>query len=60
MTNRNAQNEYYLTDLPTLLKEEGEKVIICSIQNQEEVFGVNTMDDLNRVEEIMKTRGNND
>ncbi|MFA5341439.1 MAG: NTP transferase domain-containing protein [Clostridia bacterium] len=60
MTNNNAQNEYYLTDLPTLLNAEGEKVIICSINDQDEIYGVNTMDDLNRVERIMKSRGNND
>jgi len=57
MTNKNAQNEYYLTDLPTLLKEEGEKVIVCSIKNQEEVYGVNTLEDLYRVEQVMRARG---
>jgi len=57
MTNKNAQNEYYLTDLPTLLKEEGEKVIVCSIKDQEEVYGVNTLEDLYRVEQVMRARG---
>ena len=60
MTNNNAQNEYYLTDLPTLLKKEGEKVVICMINEQDEVYGVNTMEDLDRVESIMKKRGAND
>ena len=60
MTNNNAQNEYYLTDLPTLLKKEGEKVVICMINEQDEVYGVNTMEDLDRVESIMRKRGAND
>lgn len=60
LTNNNAQNEYYLTDIPTLLKQEGERVIICTIHDQEEVYGVNTLEDLNRVEGIMKRRGEND
>lgn len=60
MTNNNAQNEYYLTDLPALLKEEGERIKICSINDLEEVYGVNTVEDLKRVEDIMKARGAND
>jgi len=49
-----------LTDLPTLLKKEGEKVVICMINEQDEVYGVNTMEDLDRVESIMRKRGAND
>lgn len=60
LKNRNAQNEYYITDLPTILQEEGEKVVVCVIHDQDEVYGVNTLPDLHRMEEILKKRGEND
>ncbi len=44
--NNNAQNEYYLTDMPMIFIEKGLKVETYSIDNITEVYGVNTMEDL--------------
>ena len=52
----NAQGEYYLTDLPRILKERGEKVGVCVRDMGEELIGVNTPAQLAQVEEILRTR----
>ncbi len=52
----NAQGEYYLTDLPRILKERGEKVGVCVRDMGEELIGVNTPAQLAQVEEILLTR----
>lgn len=52
----NAQGEYYLTDLPRILKERGEKVTVCVRNMGEELIGVNTPAQLAQVEEILRAR----
>ncbi len=46
----NAQGEYYLTDVPALMLEGGEKVGVCDICTPREMLGVNTPDQLARAE----------
>jgi len=46
LKNTNAQNEYYLTDMPQIFVEKGLKVETYSIENSTEYFGVNTLEDL--------------
>ncbi len=46
LKNTNAQNEYYLTDMPQIFVEKGLKVETYSIKNSTEYFGVNTLEDL--------------
>lgn len=50
----NAQHEYYLTDLPVILKARGETVRVCSLPMETQLIGVNTPAQLAQVEEILK------
>ncbi len=54
----NAQHEYYLTDLPVILKARGEKVGVCSLPMDDQLIGVNTPAELALVEELLKGGGN--
>ncbi len=54
----NAQGEYYLTDAPAWLVGPGEKVGVCAGCTAEEMLGVNTVEQLQQVEEIIKRRRN--
>lgn len=49
----NSQGEYYLTDVPAILKSEGEKVGICNRHLGLELLGVNTAEQLSLVEELL-------
>lgn len=57
LNNNNAQGEYYLTDVISILKNEGEKVGAIDT-DFEETLGVNSRVQLSQVEEIMKNRIN--
>ncbi len=50
----NAQGEYYLTDLPQILKNRGEKVAVCVRDMGDELIGVNTPAQLEQVERILR------
>ena len=50
----NVQNEYYLTDVPALILEAGGKVGIHETQDENEGVGVNTQEDLEIVESLLK------
>ena len=52
----NAQGEYYLTDAPLFLAGQGEKVGVCAACTAEEMLGVNDIEQLRQVEEILKRR----
>ncbi len=52
----NAQGEYYLTDAPAWLRKQGEKVGVCAACTPEEMLGVNTPDQLQQVEDILRKR----
>jgi bifunctional UDP-N-acetylglucosamine pyrophosphorylase/glucosamine-1-phosphate N-acetyltransferase len=49
VTRRNAQNEYYLTDVIGLLASEGRRVAAWCIEDAREVAGVNNPDELDAV-----------
>ena len=49
VTRRNAQNEYYLTDVIGLLASEGKTVAAWCIEDSREVAGVNNPDELDAV-----------
>ena len=53
--NENAQGEYYLTDVPAILMEQGKKVGICCRHLGLEIIGVNTPEQLAQVEEALMT-----
>lgn len=53
LQNNNAQGEYYLTDVPYLLQQEGYEINTHTIGNEREIFGVNTEEDLARAEKYL-------
>lgn len=58
LNNKNAQGEYYLTDVIEILKTEGERVGAVAAPLQE-TLGVNSRVQLAQVEKIMRDRINN-
>lgn len=50
----NAQNEYYLTDAPSLMQRQGQKVDTCKRDLGMEIIGVNTVDQLKEVEALLQ------
>ncbi|UOO38231.1 NTP transferase domain-containing protein [Oscillospiraceae bacterium CM] len=54
--NNNAQREYYLTDVPAILLAEGARVGICKRSLGFEMIGVNTAEQLNQVEKLLRSR----
>lgn len=55
--NDNAQGEYYLTDVIEILIRKGERMEAYVCEDDQEALGVNTPDDLARVETALKARG---
>lgn len=53
----NSQNEYYITDIPRLLLENGKKVFALPILKMVESLGVNTTEDLELVEKTLRAYG---
>ena len=56
MNNDNKQNEYYLTDVPKMLINEGLDVQTHTIEDVNQIYGVNTPEDLKLCEEIIKNK----
>lgn len=56
LRNDNAQGEYYLTDVPAILKERGKMIGICMRDMGPEIIGVNTPQQLEQVESILGER----
>lgn len=56
LNNSNAQKEYYLTDIPKIMLEKGERVNTFTLQNSDEILGVNTPEELEECERILKER----
>ena len=52
----NAQGELYLTDAPAHILARGGKVGVCPTCTTEEMLGVNTVEQLRQVEEIVEKR----
>ena len=50
----NAQGELYLTDVPALLKARGERVGLCDTCSPDEMLGVNTVEQLQQVEDLLR------
>jgi len=56
VTNSNAQNEYYLTDVIRILKDEGQTVLAHCTQDLAEAIGVNDRVALSEAEQLMRER----
>ena len=57
LKNDNAQGEYYLTDVPELMRQRGGKIGLCCAELGAQIIGVNTVAQLRQVEEYIKNRG---
>ena len=55
----NAAGEYYLTDVPKIMLECGDKVGSATTTDERELLGVNTPDDLATVEAIIRAEQKN-
>ena len=51
VNNRNAQGEYYLTDIVEIIKNDGHKVMAYPTTNIDEIQGIDSIDDLKLAEE---------
>lgn len=56
LTADNVQGELYLTDAPTLIKAAGGRVGLCDACSPEEMLGVNTVEQLANVEQVLRDR----
>lgn len=56
LKNNNAQNEYYLTDVPLLMLENGEHIEAFVTDDESEMLGVNTPEDLVVIEKALLDR----
>ncbi|MEA1968933.1 MAG: NTP transferase domain-containing protein [Thermodesulfobacteriota bacterium] len=50
----NVQKEYYFTDIVAIAKRKGNRAGYVAIDNCQEVFGVNTISELQQVEQLMR------
>jgi bifunctional UDP-N-acetylglucosamine pyrophosphorylase/glucosamine-1-phosphate N-acetyltransferase len=57
LTNNNAQNEYYLTDVPAILRDDfGGKIEVYTAELGEQIIGVNTQEQLDLTEAYLRAR----
>ena len=56
LSSNNAQSEYYLTEVPELMMAKGMKVEMYPIEDGDDIRGVNTPEDLEICERILKMR----
>ncbi|MDR2644060.1 MAG: NTP transferase domain-containing protein [Planctomycetaceae bacterium] len=50
----NSQNEYYITDIPAVLKNQNKKVIALPVLTPIETLGINTIEEANIVENAIR------
>jgi bifunctional UDP-N-acetylglucosamine pyrophosphorylase / glucosamine-1-phosphate N-acetyltransferase len=60
VTNTNEKGEYYLTDVIKILKNSGEKVEAFKIDDEDEVIGVNSLEQLAQAAKILRKRKNSE
>ena len=56
LKNDNAQGEYYLTDVPELIRNRGGRIGLCCVELGKEIIGVNTPEQLMLVEACLRAR----
>ncbi len=57
ITNNNRQGEYYLTDCPGILRDQGKSVMALPVLQPCEAMSINTLDELRAVEDTMRGMG---
>ena len=55
LKNDNAQREYYLTDVPELMRQRGGKIGLCCVELGAQIIGVNTPEQLQMAEDILRS-----
>lgn len=60
INNDNAQGEYYLPDVLTILASEGHKINASITENYEATFGINSREQLSQAERILRQRKNHE
>lgn len=53
LKNNNAQSEYYLTDVPAIIMQNGGQINLCRRPLGNELLGVNTKEDLAEIEKLL-------
>ncbi len=53
LTCNNSQNEYYLTDVPEMIRRDGGKIDVYSAELGQRIIGVNTQEQLDMVERFL-------
>ena len=56
LKNDNQQGEYYLTDIPAIMREKGAKIGILKRSLGDDIIGVNTVEQLEMVEKILNPK----
>lgn len=56
INNNNAQQEYYLTDVPGLLKRDGDTVTVVDAVPAQDVLSINTTAQLREVDRLLRAR----
>lgn len=56
LKNNNAQSEYYLTDVPAIMRSRGSRVAVFTAQLNEQMIGVNTPEQLAMTERFLLAR----
>ena len=54
LRNNNAQSEYYLTDVPEILRNKGQRVAVYTAALNEQIIGVNTPEQLAMTERFLR------
>ena len=54
LKNNNAQKEYYLTDVPEILRSHGKRVAVFEAELNEQILGVNTPEQLALTEQYLR------
>ena len=56
LTNNNSSAEYYLTDIPKLFLENNYNVGVYKSKNKNEIYGADSIEELERIENIIKSK----
>lgn len=56
LKNDNRQGEYYITDVPAMLKAEGRRVVVVDAVPPEDVLSINTPEHLQEVDRLLRQR----
>lgn len=57
--NDNRQKEYYLTEVPAIMKRKNYSIVAHTLIDSDEIYGANTQEEMDYVESILKERQNN-